>query len=51
MSVQEVIDRLNLVEDKSKDVSFPHWAGEAENGDALNVGTITEYQDCVVLDC
>ena len=51
MSAQELIDRLNLVTDKSLPVSFPRWAGERENGDTLDVECVTECQDCIVLDC
>lgn len=49
MTVQELIDRLNSVEDKSKDVSFSYDFGTDEMGDPLSVTGVTEAMDCVVI--
>lgn len=50
MTVQELINRLNSVQDKTKDVSFPYDFGTNEMGDPLDVTDVTETMDCVIID-
>lgn len=49
MTVQELIDKLNSIDDKSKDVSFPYDFGTNEMGDPLDVTLVTEAMDCVII--
>lgn len=49
MTVQELINKLNAVQDKSKDVSFSYDFGTNENGDPLDVTSVTEAMDCVII--
>ena len=49
MTVQELIDELSKVEDKTMEVCFPYSHGTQENGDPLNVNEVSVYDDCVVI--
>lgn len=49
MTVQELINKLNSIEDKSKEVSFSYDFGTNEMGDPLIVTDVTEAMDCVII--
>ena len=49
MTVQELINELNKVQDKTKDVVVCYEYGELESGEPLGLEDITEYQDSVVI--
>ena len=49
MTVQELIDALSKVEDKSLEVVFPYDYGVNENNQPLAVKKVTEFPDCVVI--
>ena len=49
MTVQELINKLSSIEDKTKDVSFSYDFGTNEMGDPLDVTDVTETMDCVVV--
>lgn len=49
MTVQELIDELSKVEDKTMEVNFPYSHGTQENGDPLNVNEVSVYDDCVII--
>ena len=49
MSVQELLNRLNKVQDKSKEVSFSYDFGTNEMGEPFVVTDITEAMDCVII--
>lgn len=49
MTVEELINRLNKVQDKTKDVTFPYDFGTNEMGDPLDVTWVTESMDCVII--
>ena len=49
MTVQELINKLNTVQDKSKEVSFSYDFGTNEMGDPFDVTGVTEAMDCVIL--
>ena len=49
MTLQELINNLNNIEDKNLDVMFPYDYGVDESNNPLSINKITEYQDCVVL--
>ena len=49
MTVQELINALNMVKDKSLDVVFPYDYGVNENNQPLSVKKGTEFPDCVVI--
>lgn len=51
MTVQELIDALNTVEDKSLDVVFPYDYGVDEMCNPLKVEKIVKWHDCVTVDC
>lgn len=51
MTVQELIDALNTVKDKSLDVVFPFDYGVDEMNNPLPVEKIHTWQDCVSLEC
>ena len=50
MTVQELINVLNTVEDKSLDVVFPYDYGVDEMHNPLPVEKITTWYDCVSLE-
>lgn len=49
MTVQELIDELSKVKDKTKEVNFPYSHGRQENDQPMMVNDIFEYDDCVVI--
>ena len=49
MTVQELINKLNAVQDKTKDVSFSYDFGTNEMGEPLTVIDVAETMDCVIL--
>ena len=49
MTVQELINKLNNVQDKTKDVSFSYDFGTNEMGDPFDVTNVTEAMDCVII--
>ena len=49
MTVQELINKLNAVQDKSKKVSFSYDFGTNEMRDPFGVIAVTEATDCVIL--
>ncbi len=51
MTVQELIDALNAVEDKSLDVVFPYDYGVDEMNNPLPVEKIHTWHDCVSVEC
>ena len=49
MTVQELINKLNAVQDKSKEVSFSYDFGTNEMREPLDVAGVTEAMDCVII--
>ena len=50
MTVQELINKLNKVQDKSKEVSFSYDFGRTnEMGEPFDVTNVTETMDCVII--
>ncbi len=49
MTVQELINELNKVQDKSKEVSFSYEILTNELGEPQDVAYVTEAMDCVVI--
>ena len=49
MIVQELINKLNAIQDKSKEVSFSYDFGTNEMGEPFDITTITEAMDCVII--
>jgi hypothetical protein len=49
MTVQELINKLNSIDDKSKEVSFSYDFGTNEMGDPFDVTNVTEAMDCVII--
>jgi hypothetical protein len=49
MTVQELINKLNSIDDKSKEVSFSYDFGTNEMGDPFDVTIVTEAMDCVII--
>lgn len=49
MTVQELINKLNAIHDKSKKVSFSYDFGTNEMSDPFGVIAVTEATDCVIL--
>ena len=49
MTVEELINRLNNVKDKTKDVTFTYDFGTNEMGDPLDVTWVNEAMDCVII--
>lgn len=50
MTIQELIDALNAVEDKSLDVVFPYDYGVDEMNNPLLVEKVVKWHDCVSLE-
>ena len=48
MTVQDLINTLNAIQDKSKKVSFSYDFGTNEMGEPLDVTGVTEAMDCVI---
>ena len=49
MTVQELINKLNSIDNKSKEVSFSYDFGTNEMGDPFNVTNVTEAMDCIII--
>ena len=49
MTVQELIDRLNKVQDKTKDAVLCYEYGIIDSGEPLVLEDVTEFQDSVVI--
>ena len=49
MTVQELIDELSKVEDKTMEVNFPYSHGTQENVQPMNVDSVSVFDDCVVI--
>lgn len=49
MTVQELIDELSKVDDKTMEVNFPYSHGTQENGQPMKVDNVSVYDDCVVI--
>ena len=49
MTVQELIDELSKVEDKTMEVHFPYSHGTQENGQPMMVNYVIELSDCIVI--
>ena len=49
MTANELINRLNTVQDKTKDVVFPYEFGTNEMGEPLDVTCLIEMMDCVII--
>ena len=49
MTVQELIDELSKIEDKTLEVNFPYSHGTQENGQPLKIDEVSVYDDCVIL--
>jgi len=49
MTVQELINRLNNVQDKTKDVVLCYEYGNLESGEPIGLEDVTEFQDSVVI--
>ena len=49
MTVQELINKLNTVQDKTNEVSFSYDFGTNEMRDPFGVIAVTEATDCVIL--
>ena len=49
MTVQELIDKLSKLDDKTMEVNFPYSHGTQENGQPMKVNEVLELQDCVVI--
>ena len=49
MIVQELINELSKVDDKTKEVNFPYSHGTQENGQPLKIDEVSVYDDCVIL--
>ena len=49
MTVQELINKLSSIKDKTKEVSFSYDFGTDEMGNPFDVSDITEAMDCVII--
>lgn len=49
MTVQELIDELSKVEDKTMKVNFPYFHGTRENGQPMMVNYVIVLSDSVVV--
>lgn len=49
MTVQELIDELSKVDDKTMEVNFPYFHGTQANGQNMKVKVVLELHDCVVI--
>ena len=49
MTVQELIDELSKIEDKTMEVNFPYSHCTQENGQPMNVDSVSVYDDCVII--
>lgn len=49
MTVQELIDELSKVKDKTMEVHFPYSHGTQENGQPMKVNGMSVVTDCAVI--
>ena len=49
MTVEELINELSKVADKTMEVNFPYSHGTQENGQPLKVNDISKFDDCVII--
>lgn len=49
MIVEELINELSKVEDKTMEVYFPYSHGTQENGEPLSIAKVSVYNDCVII--
>lgn len=49
MTKEELINELSKIEDKTMEVNFPYSHGTQENGQPMNVDSVSVYDDCVIL--
>ncbi len=49
MTVEELINELSKVEDKTMEVNFPYSYGTQENGQPMKVDSVSVFDDCVVI--
>ncbi len=49
MTVEELINELSKVEDKTMEVNFPYSHGTQENGQPMKVDSVSVFDDCVVI--
>lgn len=49
MTVEELINELSKIEDKTMEVNFPYSHGTQENGQPMNVNGVSALDDCVVV--
>ena len=49
MTVEELINKLSKVADKTMEVHFPYSHGTQENEQPLKVNDISKFDDCVII--
>lgn len=49
MTVQELIDELSKVENKTREVYFQYSHGTQENGEPLSIAEVSVYNGCVII--
>lgn len=49
MTVEELINELSKIEDKTMEVNFPYSHGTQENGQPMNIDSVSVFDDCVVI--
>ena len=49
MTVEELINELSKIEDKTMEVNFAYSHGTQENGQPMNVDSVSVFDDCVVI--
>lgn len=49
MTVQELINELLKVEDKTMEVCFPYSHGTQVNGEPLSIAEVSVYDDCIIV--
>ena len=49
MTVEELINELSKIEDKTMEVNFHYSHGTQENGQPLKIDEVSVYDDCVIL--
>ena len=49
MTVEELINKLSKVDDKTMEVNFTYSHGTQENGQPMNVDSVSVFDDCVVI--
>lgn len=49
MTVEELSNELLKIEDKTMEVNFPYSHGTQENGQPMNVDSVSVYDYCVIL--